>query len=60
MILYFYNYNRIILLFNVKWIYYVMLLPNYISHGAITNFNSVLGKWLSVRLRTKGLWVRVQ
>ena len=31
-----------------------------ISHAAITNLNSVLAKWLSVRLQTKWLWVRFQ
>ena len=31
-----------------------------ISHAAITNLNSVLVKWLSVRLQTKWLWVRLQ
>ena len=31
-----------------------------VSHAAITNLNSVLAIWLSVRLRTKWLWVRVQ
>ena len=31
-----------------------------ISHAAITNLNSVLAKWLSVRLQSKWLWIRFQ